>query len=148
MTTFPSLQSLGGGWDLEWKPHRRGAGNCAARERSAWGSVGVSCSRETATTASPVTTVVLPAQGRCSWWCKACVLFRAWHTAGAQTMLGERHWPLLIFADVSSGEGNPLGGEAWMCAGLFSLVLRSKPGPRSAAGMRQRSAHHKEGLSD
>lgn len=76
------------------------------------------------------------------------VLFRAWHVADAQTMLGECHWTLLIFADVSSGEGNPLGGEAWMCAGLFSLVLRLKPGPRAAARMRQRSAHHKEGLSD
>lgn len=36
----------------------------------------------------------------------------------------------------------------WVGLVLFSLALRSKPGPRSGAVMCQTPAHHKEGLPD
>ena len=42
------------------------------------------------------------------------------------------------------GEGDPLGGEAWMWIVLDSLALRSEQGPVAAAVLCQVSAHHKE----
>lgn len=80
-------------------------------------------------------------------YARAWVLFRAWHAAGAQAVLDECNWSLLIFAE--SEEGDPLlGREAWIWIGLDSLALRSEQGPMAAAVMHQRSAHHEEELSD